>query len=130
MGGPQALIERILEFFIPKCSDRSTMLELKNMASDPKQWRYGHDLFSSIRQKTITADKLNNRLLQHQYVFEEICAKTLFNLSDHYDPKCVEFPARFDDDSAFWVLPFAINFAHALGTKDFVSSIFGFDEAP
>jgi hypothetical protein len=130
MNDTQAVIERILHFFLPHCSDQSTMLELSNMASDPQQWRYAHALFTRIRDKTLKADRTKNELLQYQYSFEEICAKTLFNLSEHYDPQCKPFPERFDDDSAFWVLPLAIAFAHALGMNDFVTSLFGFDKAP
>jgi len=130
MGGAQAFIEQVLLFFLPHCSDQSTMLELKKMASDPTKWRYAHALFRRIRDKTLRADKRKDRLLQHQYGFEEICAKTLYNLSDHYDPQCVEFPERFDDDSALWFLPLAIGFGHALGTTDFVSSVFGFEASP
>jgi hypothetical protein len=106
------------------------MLELRKMVSDPARWRYAHALFQRIRHKTLRADRKGDRLLQHQYAFEEICAKTLYNLSDHYDPQCVEFPERFDDDSALWFLPLAINFAHALGTTNLISSMFGFKTTP
>lgn len=128
MSETQAFIQRVLTFFVPLCPDQSTILQLNEMASDPQQWRYAHALFSRIRQKTLRADEANDRVLQHQYGFEEICAKTLYNLSEHYDPQCVEFPERFDVDSALWFLPLAIDFAHALGRSDFVSSVFGFEE--
>jgi hypothetical protein len=87
------------------------------MASDDIQWRYAHALFSRIRDKTLRADDAKDRLLQEQYCFEEICAKTLFNMSGH-DPAYGEFPNPFDDDSPFWVLPTAVSFARALGVDD------------
>lgn len=42
-----------------------------------------------------------------QCAFEEICAKTLYNLSGE--------PAPFDADSPFWVIPLAINLGANLG---------------
>ena len=80
------------------------------MAADRSQWRKGHDLFDRIRAKTLRADKTNDLMLQYQYSFEEICAKTLYNLSG--------FPAPFDDDSPFWVIPLAVGFARSLGVDD------------
>lgn len=38
------------------------------------------------------ANEANDRLLQNQYSFEEICAKTLFNMSGRIPVK--EFPYR------------------------------------
>ena len=73
------------------------------MASDHREWRRAHWLFSRIRAKTLKADATNDRLLQLQYSFEEICAKTLFNMSGR----------SFDDDAPFWVVPIAVGFARA-----------------
>ena len=111
-------IQEMVRFFMPRCSDPLTLSELDSMASDDQQWRYAHALFRRIRAKTLRADKAKDNLLQHQYCFEEICAKTLFNMSGHYDPGCKEFPAPFDDDSPFWVIPIAVGFARALGVPD------------
>ncbi len=111
-------IQEMVRFFLPHCSDQSTLRELDRMASDDQQWRYAHALFRRIRAKTLRADEANDHLLQHQYGFEEICAKTLFNMSGHSDPDCKEFPAPFDDDSPFWVLPIAVAFARALGVDE------------
>ena len=47
---------------------------------------------------------------------EEICAKTLYNMSGHIKGR--EFPYPFDDDAPFWVLPIAVGFARALGIPD------------
>jgi hypothetical protein len=116
-GTAEAILEMV-QFFLPHCADQSTLCELESMASDDRQWRYAHALFSRIRDKTLRANEAKDRLLQNQYSFEEICAKTLFNMSGHYDPGCKEFPAPFDDDSAFWVIPIAVGFARALGIAD------------
>jgi hypothetical protein len=66
--------------------------------------------------KTIRADAARDRLLQHQYSFEETCAKTLYSMSGHIPGE--GFPHPFDADSAFWVIPIAVGFARALGVED------------
>jgi len=45
-----------------------------------------------------------------QHAFEEICAKTLYNLTRE--------PAPFDPDSPFWVLPLAVGLGFRLGVTD------------
>ena len=109
-------IQEMVRFFLPHCEEQSTLRELDDMASDEKKWRYAHALFSRIRDKTLRADDANDELLQYQYCFEEICAKTLYNISGHI--KGEEFPYPFDDDSPFWVVSFAVSFARALGVPN------------
>jgi hypothetical protein len=109
-------IQEMVRFFLPLCAEQSTLRELDEMASDEKKWPHAHALFSKIRNKTIRADEANDELLQYQYSFEEICAKTLYNISGHIKGK--EFPYPFDDDSPFWVFPLAVSFARALGVAD------------
>lgn len=109
-------IQEMVRFFLPLCAEQSTLRELDEMASDEKKWPHAHALFSKIRDKTIRADKAKDKLLQYQYSFEEICAKTLYNISGHIKGK--EFPYPFDNDSPFWVIPLAVSFARALGVAD------------
>jgi hypothetical protein len=45
-----------------------------------------------------------------QYSFEDICAKTLFNLANTDAP--------FDSDSPYFVIPFALDLARAVGIED------------
>jgi hypothetical protein len=115
-NGAARAIQEMVRFFLPRCSDRSTLQELDAMASDDEQWRHAHALFSRIRDKTLRADAAKDRLLQHQYSFEEICAKTMYNMSGHVPDE--EFPYPFDNDSPFWVIPLAVGFASALGVED------------
>ncbi|WP_372723517.1 hypothetical protein [Novipirellula sp.] len=103
-------IGEMVDFFLPHCDDTKTLIELKAMASDRTRWRLGHHLFDRIRNKMLKADRKSDIRLQHQYSFEEICAKTLFNLSGS--------PAPFDDDSPFWVIPIALQFAAQLKLDD------------
>jgi hypothetical protein len=109
-------IQEMVRFFLPRCADQSTLCELDEMASDDERWRFAHALFSRVRAKTLRADAAKDRLLQHQYSFEEACAKTLYNMSGHI--KGGEFPYPFDDDWPFWVIPLAVGFARALGVSD------------
>lgn len=61
------------------------------------------------------AERRGNERLTHQYLFEEIIAKTLYNYS--IAPKDLPYivPAPFDEDSADYVLPIAAQFAEFLG---------------
>jgi hypothetical protein len=103
-------IQEMVRFFLPLCSDQSTLRELDILASDHREWRRAHTLFSRIRAKGLKAEATKDRLLQLQYSFEEICAKTLFNMSGE--------PAPFDNDSPFWVVPMAVGLARALEVED------------
>ena len=109
-------IQEMVRGFLPRCADQSTLRELDDMASDDEKWRYAHALFNRIRDKTLRADRAQDELLKHQYSFEEICAKTLYNMSGHIPGR--EFPYPFDDDSPFWVIPIAVGFARSLGVDN------------
>lgn len=119
MGHANATASAILEmvrYFLPLCDDQSSLRELEEMATNDSQWRCAHDLFGRIRNKTLSANATRNRILQYQYSFEEICAKTLYNISSH--KKGGEFPYEFDIDASFWVVPLAIRFAQEIGVTD------------
>jgi hypothetical protein len=112
-------IAELVTFFLPHCADRSTLSELKAMASDSKQWREAHKLFSRIRAKTLKAEKANNRRLQFQYSFEELCAKTLYNIADHSEGFSSAYLPPFDEDSPLYVVPAAIALSRELGLEGF-----------
>ncbi len=117
-NGAATAIAELATFFLPYCADKATMTELKEMAGDERKWRNGHELFRRIRNKTLRADASKNIALQHQYSFEEICAKALYNMSLPERPFSSTIPAPFDEDSPFWVLPIAVQFARALEIKN------------
>jgi len=116
-------IETLVGLFMPRCTEQTTLRELEAMASDAERWRYAHALFGRIRLKTLQADAAHNRLLRHQYGFEEICAKTLYNLSRHVPGR--DWPHPFDSDSPSWVVPISLRFAEALGIGDEISPALG-----
>ena len=109
-------IQELVRFFLSRCADQSTLRELDDMASDEKKWRHAHDLFGRIRDKTLQASAAHDRRLETQYLFEEICAKTLYNMSGHVPG--AGWPGPFDLDSPSWVFPIAVKFAQELGITD------------
>ena len=101
----------VLAHFAPHCRDTSTYRKLQNIAARPRRWRRGYALFESVRRKTLKAIDRRDEFLQHQYALEEICAKTLYNMSIAADEAPFMIPAPFDDDSADFVMPIARQFA-------------------
>lgn len=102
-------MQGLFEVFEPLCDDKQSLQALAAMASNRGRWRDAHGLFQGIRQKTLAAEKKGDELRLAQYAFEEVCAKTLYNLSGA--------PAPFDADSAFWVMPLATYLGAKLGLK-------------
>jgi hypothetical protein len=99
-----------LTFFEGRCEDKGTLRKLITLANDRSRRKEAHALFSEIRRKTLAAEERNDQLALAQYNFEEICAKTLYNMT--YEP------APFDRDSPFWVLPLALELGQMLGITD------------
>src|SRR5690606_4815140 len=96
-----------LTLFEARCEDKATLRKLIALAEDRSRRKEAHALFSEIRQKTLAAETRKDEFALAQYAFEEICAKTLYNLTHE--------PAPFDADSPFWVLPLALDLGRRLG---------------
>ncbi len=109
----------MVQFFLPLCSEQSTLVELRDMAMVPERWREAHKLFRHIRDKTLRAIAAHDKALGHQYSFEEICAKTLYNMADHSAGFSSKYLPPFDGDSPLWVMRIARGFANFLGATDF-----------
>lgn len=103
-------MRRLIALFSPHCADRTTMNELVEMLSDEDKWPNAHGLFQRIRAKTRAAERPQNSKLESQYLFEEVCAKTLYNLSHSSAP--------FDPDSPYWIVPNAFSLARELQIDD------------
>jgi hypothetical protein len=101
---------RLVALFRPLCPEHGTFDDLARMIADPKTWSKGHDLFDRIRAKTLSTERQENEKLEVQYLFEEVCAKTLYNLVYPSDP--------FDADSPYWIVPNAFALARALELVD------------
>jgi hypothetical protein len=100
----------LLIFFEERCDDKETLRKLIVLANDRSRRRQAHALFSEIRRKTLKAEQRNDPSALAQYALEEICAKTLYNITGE--------PAPFDPDSPFWVLPLAVELGRNLGVAD------------
>jgi hypothetical protein len=59
-----------------------------------------------MRAKAITAVKAGDLEGEMQFTFEEVCAKTLHNLSASKKP--------FDADTPYWIIPLALKLAKVL----------------
>ena len=92
------------------CADASTLQNLEEYCGNRARWKDCHQLFQTIRAKTLRAEKSRNKKEIAQYCFEEVCAKTLHNLSHS--------PAPFDADSPYWIVPNAIVFAREMGLSE------------
>ncbi|MET4260577.1 hypothetical protein ABIC09_005540 [Bradyrhizobium sp. S3.12.5] len=99
-----------LTFFEGRCEDKETLRRLIVLANDKSRRKQAHALFTEIRKKTLAAGKRDDQLALAQYAFEEICAKTLYNLTGE--------PAPFDPGSPFWILPRALELGRMLGITD------------
>ncbi|MCQ8186304.1 hypothetical protein [Parvularcula maris] len=108
-----------LALFEARCEDKATLRKLIALAEDGSRRGEAYALFSEIREKTLAAEKRKDECAIVQYAFEEICAKTLYNLTGPRAP--------FDPDSPFWVLPLALNLGQRLGVSDpaKISSLLG-----
>ena len=109
-GAIIADLERLLELFAERCDDRHTVDELLAMVREPERWKLAHGLFQRIRKKYLAADRASNMGATAQYMFEEACAKTLYNLSGESAP--------FDADSPYWVVPNAIALGRTIGIAE------------
>jgi hypothetical protein len=98
---------QLLAVFAPNCADRSTLDEVAAMIGQRRLWPRAHDLFDRIRDKTLKAERAGRKTEEAQYLFEEICAKTLYNLTNPTD--------HFDADSPYWIVPVAFALARTLG---------------
>ena len=105
-----AQMRELVGLFLANGADRQTLDELARLMADEDRWSEAHDLFRRIRAKTLLAVKNENHRFGVQYAFEEICAKSLYNMTSCDDP--------FDPDAPYFVIPFAIRLARELGIAD------------
>ena len=100
----------LLDLFAPHCEDRETIDWLRSAVADRGKSQKAHGVFNHIRGKSLKAGRSRNSVAMAQYLFEEICAKTLYNLGSASAP--------FDADSPYWIVPNAMAFARHLGVKE------------
>ena len=103
-------MKELCEFFATRCEDRDTLDKLVTTIGDRGSWKSSRTLFNQIRAKNLKAERRQDILAQTQYAFEEVCAKTLYNLTHE--------PAPFDPDSPYWIVPLALKLAKKLGATE------------
>jgi hypothetical protein len=103
-------ISRLLELFVGHCADKELLIELLVIVRNPEKWHTAHDLLQRIRTRTLEAERSKNATALAQRLFEEACAKTLYNLSGATAP--------FDADSPYWVVPNAVAFGRRVGVPE------------
>ena len=103
-------IECLLDLFSRHCADVETLNELSKMVQDHTTWHKAHGVFQKARKKNNIAFSSGNKRDQAQYQFEEICAKTIYNLSGESAP--------FDADSPYWVVPNALAYGRIAGIPE------------
>ena len=100
-------IELLLDLFVEHVPDKESNRLVRKFCSEKHRWPKAHGLHSTIRDRTIAASRMGNKIAESQYCFEEVVAKTLFNITKSSAP--------FDPDSPYWVIKNALRLAKALG---------------
>jgi len=104
-------IINLLNFFYEKVPDKELNRKTLALVENKEQWENAHDYFGEIRSKTLKAEKSKNKTEELQYLFEEVCVKSIYNMycyaNDEVDP--------FDSDSPHWIIKNALSLAYGLG---------------
>jgi len=103
-------MDRLLAVFQPHCHDADTLKELRALLHEPQDWVQAHYLSTRIRAKALNAVKEGDLKGELQFAFEEVCAKTLHNLSSSKKP--------FDPDTPYWIIPLALKLAKVLAIDE------------
>jgi hypothetical protein len=109
----QEMILALLKLFQERAPDRETNAWVTALASDRKKWPDAHDLFDRIRGRgPLNAKdfKEGDAVRCTQYIFEELCLKTLYNETHPRHP--------FDPSSPFAVTGSAIHLARTIGVAE------------
>ncbi len=96
-------MKALLDLFENKVQDKESNRLVWQFCNEKQKWIKAHGLHSTIRERNLKAIKQNNKAKECQYCFEEVVAKTLFNLTKSNAP--------FDPDSPYWVIKNALALA-------------------
>jgi hypothetical protein len=103
-------IKNLLDLFADKVPDKESNRLVRKFVDDKNRWVKAHGLFTTIRERNLSAIKGEDRARKCQYRFEEACAKTLYNLTYSSAP--------FDADSPYWIIKNALILANELDISD------------
>lgn len=99
-------IKLLLDLFESKVPDKDSNRLVWKFCDEKERWINAHGLHSTIRERSLKAIKQGNKIKEAQYRFEEVVAKTLFNLT--------KATAPFDAGSPYWIIKNALVLAKAL----------------
>ncbi len=99
-------IKLLLDLFENEVPDKESNRLVKKFCDEKARWYKAHGLHSTLRDRNLKAIKHKNKAKECQYCFEEVIAKTLYNLTRSSAP--------FDPDSPYWVIKNALSLAKAL----------------
>jgi len=102
-----AEMKALLDLFENKVPDNESNRLVRRFCNEKQKWIKAHGLHSTIRDRNLKAIKQGNKAKECQYCFEEVIAKTLFNLTRSSAP--------FDPDSPYWVIKNALILAKEVG---------------
>lgn len=110
-------IKQMLDFFEDKVPDKASNRLVYKFCNEKHRWQKAYGLHSTIRDRTVKAEKQNNSQKLSQYLFEEAIAKMLWNLTRSGAP--------FDPDAPYWVIKNALCLAKQLDlpTSDIVDIV-------
>lgn len=100
-------MQTLVRIFSMHCEDSETFVQIGTMIENRGSWPDARSLFDAIRAKNLKASKSGDSRAEAQYCFEEVCAKTLYNLSMKSAP--------YDPDTPYWIIPNAFSLAKKLG---------------
>jgi hypothetical protein len=99
-------IKLLLDLFEKEVPDIDSNRLVRKFCDDKARWYDAHGLFKTLRDRNLKAIKQCNKAKECQYCFEEVVAKTLYNLTRSSAP--------FDPDAPYWVLKNAFVLAESL----------------
>lgn len=99
-------MKAMLDLFENHVPDRDSNRLVWKFCDEKERWIKAHGLHSTLRDRNLGAIRKGDKVRECQYCFEEVIAKTLFNLT---------YPdAPFDADSPYWVIKCALRLAKEL----------------
>ena len=101
-----AEIKSLLDLFESSAPDKESNRLVWQFCNEKHRWAKAHGLHSTLRDRNLKAIRQGDKIKECQYCFEEVVAKTLFNLTRSEGP--------FDLDSPYWVIKNALKLAKAL----------------
>ena len=89
-------IQLLLDLFQDSVPDKESNRLVWKLCEEKHRWIKGNGLFSTIRDRNLKAARNDDLVKESQYCFEEVIAKTLYNMNR---PQ-----AAFDPDSPYWII--------------------------